>query len=276
MALVKCPKCGTLVSDKGTTCPVCGAAVSEILAKLNGTDVSQESPVAPPVPASAPPTPPPPPDPAQDLRPSGSGSRTKPWMFFLIFWGAMLVVGGIILALVVLLKNPSAPETPQPEPCPLSGFVGSFEWVDLGLSVKWATCNLGAAKPEECGDYYMWNWADGACQERMGRPWRMPTRDEFQELISCCDYMQTSLNGVPGVQFRSRTNGQAIFLPFAGHQKDMILDGVYKYGDYWSSTPDARSSQKSWRLTIGSTTVRVYHAGWYYGCSIRPVCDVVN
>ena len=27
---------------------------------------------------------------------------------------------------------------------------------DLGLSVKWATCNLGAANPEEYGDYYAW------------------------------------------------------------------------------------------------------------------------
>lgn len=30
------------------------------------------------------------------------------------------------------------------------------EYVDLGLSVKWATCNVGASKPEEYGDYYAW------------------------------------------------------------------------------------------------------------------------
>lgn len=28
--------------------------------------------------------------------------------------------------------------------------------VDLGLSVKWATCNVGAIKPEEYGDYFAW------------------------------------------------------------------------------------------------------------------------
>ncbi|MBR1868952.1 MAG: hypothetical protein IJ799_02680 [Bacteroidales bacterium] len=28
--------------------------------------------------------------------------------------------------------------------------------VDLGLSVKWASCNLGASKPEDSGDYYAW------------------------------------------------------------------------------------------------------------------------
>ena len=30
------------------------------------------------------------------------------------------------------------------------------EWVDLGLSVKWATFNVGASKPEEYGDYFAW------------------------------------------------------------------------------------------------------------------------
>ena len=30
------------------------------------------------------------------------------------------------------------------------------EWVDLGLSVKWATCNVGAEKPEDYGDYFAW------------------------------------------------------------------------------------------------------------------------
>ena len=30
------------------------------------------------------------------------------------------------------------------------------EYVDLGLSVKWATCNVGAAKPEDYGDYFAW------------------------------------------------------------------------------------------------------------------------
>ena len=32
----------------------------------------------------------------------------------------------------------------------------SHEWVDLGLSVNWATCNVGASKPEQFGNYYAW------------------------------------------------------------------------------------------------------------------------
>ena len=32
----------------------------------------------------------------------------------------------------------------------------SHEAVDLGLSVKWAACNVGAENPEDDGDYYIW------------------------------------------------------------------------------------------------------------------------
>jgi hypothetical protein len=36
------------------------------------------------------------------------------------------------------------------------GMENGHEWVDLGLSVKWATCNVGANSPEEYGDYFAW------------------------------------------------------------------------------------------------------------------------
>ena len=44
-------------------------------------------------------------------------------------------------------------------PCcgkPLSNTINGHEFVDLGLSVKWATCNVGAMKPEDYGGYYQW------------------------------------------------------------------------------------------------------------------------
>ncbi|MCQ2605322.1 MAG: hypothetical protein MJ204_02120 [Bacteroidales bacterium] len=37
-----------------------------------------------------------------------------------------------------------------------NGVSNGMEYVDLGLSVKWATCNIGASKPEGYGDYYAW------------------------------------------------------------------------------------------------------------------------
>ena len=36
------------------------------------------------------------------------------------------------------------------------GASGNYQYVDLGLSVKWATFNVGASKPEEYGDYFAW------------------------------------------------------------------------------------------------------------------------
>ena len=43
----------------------------------------------------------------------------------------------------------------------------THEYVDLGLSVKWATCNMGADKPEEYGDYYAW----GEVKPKSGYTW---------------------------------------------------------------------------------------------------------
>ena len=57
--------------------------------------------------------------------------------------------------------NFSATQTmSMPEQNVGSGAPGNMEngheYVDLGLSVKWATCNVGATKPEECGNYFAW------------------------------------------------------------------------------------------------------------------------
>ena len=36
-----------------------------------------------------------------------------------------------------------------------------FNYVDLGLSVMWATCNVGADKPEDCGLLFQFGRVDG-------------------------------------------------------------------------------------------------------------------
>ena len=85
------------------------------------------------------------------------------------------------------------------------------EYVDLGLSVMWATCNVGANSPEECGGYYAWGEtktknvysfensktydkkiADfsgdaqyDAATANWGGLWRMPTKAEADELLRC-------------------------------------------------------------------------------------------
>lgn len=39
---------------------------------------------------------------------------------------------------------------------PSKGLCNGYEYVDLGLSVKWATCNIGAGVPEQFGGFYAW------------------------------------------------------------------------------------------------------------------------
>ncbi len=54
---------------------------------------------------------------------------------------------------------------------------GKYEYVDLGLSVKWATCNVGASKPEDYGDYFAWGetepyYQSGYAQEDPQSHWK--------------------------------------------------------------------------------------------------------
>ncbi|MEE0921901.1 MAG: hypothetical protein U0L47_05340 [Paludibacteraceae bacterium] len=46
--------------------------------------------------------------------------------------------------------------TKEESSIPSNGTENGHEYVDLGLSVKWATCNVGASKPEDYGDYFAW------------------------------------------------------------------------------------------------------------------------
>ena len=118
------------------------------------------------------------------------------------------------------------------------------QYVDMGLSVMWATCNIGANSPEEFGDYFAWgeketkeeytpeNWkgtsntrweiSNDPARNAWGGDWRVPTFWEFIELINNCKTqtcVKTSKDGygILGTLFISKINGNKIFLPMAGH-----------------------------------------------------------
>ena len=128
------------------------------------------------------------------------------------------------------------------------------EPIDLGLSVLWASHNMGASYPEGYGDYYAWgelenkdfyDWStykhsDGTrktCHKlgkvisgteydvahvKWGGKWRMPTQEEIRELCTRCDYVWIKVNGVQGVKFIAR-NGNTIFFPNSGYRKEKDL-----------------------------------------------------
>ena len=139
--------------------------------------------------------------------------------------------------------------------------------IDLGLSVKWASWNIGASKPEEYGSFFSWGeispksnyaWStykfgnppskynstdkkktldpsDDAAVVLWGGKWRMPTNDEEKELYQKCSWKYTKLNGINGYQVTG-PNGNSIFLPAAGlYDANSTLSNDNSGGWYWSS-----------------------------------------
>ena len=124
MALVTCPKCGTLVSNKAAACPVCGMPVADILAELNGeaksAPVTQpEQPAAEPVspaaqpasPAAQPaaePVPPAPPAPAPSTEEPPKRSGSIPQSTLIIIISAVALLFLLLLVIIFLLvRKPS-------------------------------------------------------------------------------------------------------------------------------------------------------------------------
>ena len=179
---------------------------------------------------------------------------------------------------------------------PVVSDYNGYGYVDLGLSVKWATCNVGADSPEDYGDYFAWGetkpklsyteenytYTDSpetlssirdATSVNMGGSWRMPTLKEQKELIDKCTWTWTTLNGVEGYEVKSKKNSNAIFLPAAGFRRSGDLSGAGSDGYYWSSSLSTRNSRNAYSLYFYSRNVR-WRSGHfrYCGLSVRGVC----
>lgn len=135
----------------------------------------------------------------------------------------------------------------------------SQEYVDLGLSVMWATCNLGADRPNSNGAYYSWGEtttkhfydtesykyyvdADGfyslskynddgvvilsseddVANTVLGNGWHIPSFEQWVELINNCSWEETTLDGCEGWR-ATGPNGNSIFFPYAGIREDCYM-----------------------------------------------------
>ena len=113
--------------------------------------------------------------------------------------------------------------------------------------------------------------ANDAATANLGSPWRMPTVDEFMELINNCTWTWTTQDGVEGYQVNG-PNGNAIFLPIAGYCEG--THGLIEHGAtgrYWSSSLHTDVSHSAHYLFFDSGEYNRY--GYYRnrGFSIRPV-----
>ena len=173
------------------------------------------------------------------------------------------------------------------------------KYVDLGLpsGTLWATCNVGATKPEDYGDFFAWGetttkdvyslafykWKDGytssggksvldaeddAATANWGVKWRMPTSEEIKELLDNTTSEMTTLNGVSGCKFTAKDGSDNfIFLPAAGSISGSTLELVGSYGFYWSSSVNPNGLY----FTEGMEAPQSYNLTRSDGLRVRPV-----
>ena len=114
-----------------------------------------------------------------------------------------------------------------------------------------------------------------AAKKHWGGDWRMPTKQEFDDLISKCDWTWTTVNGVRGYLVRGRGEyaSNSIFLPCAGRGYGTSLNIAGTYGVYWSSVPYSGYRHGAWILSFDSDShyLHDYFDYRYYGQSVRSL-----
>ena len=137
------------------------------------------------------------------------------------------------------------------------------QMVDLGLSVKWAGWNIGAKSPEEYGGYYAWgetvekyNYSEDyytcdynelskmniggteydVAKAKWGNNWRMPSKEDFSELMNECKWSLIRYKDVYGARIEG-PNGNSIFMPIPGVKvgTKLVDERVTSY--YWIDSP---------------------------------------
>ena len=164
--------------------------------------------------------------------------------------------------------------------------------VDLGLSVLWATDNLGATSENPIGDYYAWGETEpkdsfygkdytpiqqanisgtkyDAATAKLGNGWRMPTCDEIFDLTQTCNDERVTRNSVPGILLTSSLTGYSIFIPISNYmvENDTVITDKFAFWSGQKSTEINKSyycEQYRWDVA---------DAPYFYGMPIRPVYD---
>ena len=117
---------------------------------------------------------------------------------------------------------------------------------------------------------------DDAAYVNWGSNWRMPSYDQFSELINS-NYTTTewtTINGVNGRKITSRMSGYTdkyIFLPAAGYRDGASLYNAGSYGNYWSRALVASEPSDARYLVFASGGIGEDYDNRFYGQSVRPV-----
>ena len=193
-------------------------------------------------------------------------------------------------------------------PADNSGEENGHEYIDMGTSVMWSPVNLGATVIGEYGDYYAWGelepkekyswdnykWCigketqltkyyegdnrtileleDDAAHVHWGGTWRLPTKEEMQELYDNCEFEYIHGDAGRGILVTAK-NGNTLFFPLT-YDWD---DGV-KWGYYWTSSlcRNTTAAYTLWLTDNKNATSqmmrKIRENPRHLKASIRPVC----
>ena len=111
---------------------------------------------------------------------------------------------------------------------------------------------------------------DDAATANWGGDWRMPTKEEWQELYQNTTHTWTTQNGVNGCLFTA-SNGNSLFLPAAGYRHNNSLFDAADNGFYWSSSLNPDYPNNAWYLDPYSLNYNMNYSRRVDGQSVRPV-----
>lgn len=143
--------------------------------------------------------------------------------------------------------------------------------VDVGGSVLWMSCNLGAENPWETGDYFSWGklgpgasyteegytspekaniYGDSNYDAAMiyeGENCHVPTTEQWKELMEICTMKWATMEGVGGYLFTSKLNKKTLFFPAAGNMYGTNTN-AYSLGHggcYWTSEATSETDEEN-------------------------------
>lgn len=193
-------------------------------------------------------------------------------------------------------NHPEEPKEQNPE---IEGFGRIADAVDLGLSVKWASWNVGASSIADYGGLYGVGDPTGIMTEqkeelyhyvvgqsicgtefdlahvKWGGSWRLPTMAELEELKDRCEWEHNvTIDGVTGSKVKG-PNGNELFIPYSGIRN--ITKVMYRddHTSLWSG------EAVKYSIYNGYKDLDIFKRGYFgtdgsaawTGQSIRPVCD---
>lgn len=136
-------------------------------------------------------------------------------------------------------KSPKGKET-ESEP---TFSIHNIEFVDLGLSVKWANKNIGAISEGHFGEFISNMESDGINQvytfNTLGA--KIPTIHQWEELRNKCKWTLVEMDGVSGYKVTGKT-GKSIFLPFSGSDvkvTNQFFGRLFTREGFCSNKPDS-------------------------------------